>query len=41
VSGQAYLTGDKITPGYIEVRRVCYGQDGRCRYEPEPERRYT
>jgi hypothetical protein len=40
VSGQAYLTGDGVTPGYIEVRRVCHGDGGRCRYEPEPERRY-
>jgi hypothetical protein len=41
VSGQAYLVGDKVTPGYIEVRRVCHGDGGRCRYEPEPERRYN
>jgi len=41
VSGEAYALGDKISRGYIEVRRVCYGRDGTCRYEPEPERRYT
>jgi hypothetical protein len=41
VSGQPYTTGDKISAGYIEVRRVCWGQDGGCRYEPEPERRYN
>jgi hypothetical protein len=41
VSGQAYTTGDKISRGYIEVRRVCWGREGACRYEPEPERRYT
>jgi hypothetical protein len=41
VSGEAYLIGDKIGPGYIEVSRVCWGRDGACRYEPEPERRYT
>jgi hypothetical protein len=41
VSGEAYLTGDKITRPYIEVRRVCWGREGACRYEPEPERRYT
>lgn len=37
VSGQAYLTGNKVSPGYIEVRRVCHGDGGRCRYEPEPD----
>lgn len=36
VSGQAYLTGNKVSPGYIEVRRVCHGDGGRCRYEPSP-----
>jgi hypothetical protein len=41
VSGQAYTIGDKISRGYIEVRRVCWGRNGACRYEPEPERRYT
>ena len=42
VYGQAYLSGggDKVTPGYIEIRRVCWGREGACRYEPEPERRY-
>jgi hypothetical protein len=41
VSGEAYTIGDKITRPYIEIRRVCWGRDGACRYEPEPERRYT
>jgi hypothetical protein len=41
VSGQAYLTGEGVTRGYIEVRRICHGQGGRCRYEPKPEQRYT
>jgi hypothetical protein len=41
VSGQAYAIGDKISAGYIEIRRVCWGQEGACRYEPEPERRYN
>jgi hypothetical protein len=41
VSGEAYTVGDKISRPYVEVRRVCYGRNGACRYEPEPERRYT
>jgi hypothetical protein len=41
VSGQAYLTGDGITRPYVEVRRVCHGDGGRCRYEPEPQQRYS
>jgi hypothetical protein len=40
VYGQPYTTGDKISPGYIEISRVCWGREGACRYEAEPEQRY-
>jgi hypothetical protein len=40
VDGQPYSNSDKVVPGYFEVTRTCWGRDGACRYQPEPERDY-
>jgi hypothetical protein len=36
VSRRPYLTGDKVSPGYIEVRWVCHGDGAAAAMSPSP-----
>ena len=29
-----------MSRGYLEITRVCWGRNGACRYEAEPEQRF-